>query len=51
MDVVEAVIPQQTALNGGEYLLSQFVATGEDYSLNWFVNCPILWQQTFPSSP
>lgn len=49
--VVEAVLPQQSALVGGEYLLSQFVATGEDFSLNWFVNCPIMWQQTFPSFP
>lgn len=49
--VVEAILPQQASLSGGEYLLSQFVATGEDYSLNWFVNCPILWQQTFPTFP
>lgn len=46
--MLELLLPQKTDLDAGEQMVSQFVATAEDFSLNWFVNAPVVWYQDYP---
>lgn len=47
--MLEMILPQKSDLDAGECMVSQFVATAEDFSLNWFVNAPVVWYQDYPT--